>query len=210
MEITDRIGHKGVWNEIYDFNIHYDRELRLGFLSNKTKSLISLYWILKSKISLSTYFFSAKGTANPFGETDLKQVFDFNSQERTKDFFVRKSPTDWFLAFQSRSHEKLVFTIDQVRGNCSIHSINPDWGDYPASSVWPHPDGSISMHGAEYFWHIPNHARDQYYYKGNLTKLNQDVVFMLRCIYDTKYTSWKMDLPRRQFTPSRSGFQKQI
>ena len=31
MEITDRIGHKGVWNEIYDFNIHYDVELRLGF-----------------------------------------------------------------------------------------------------------------------------------------------------------------------------------
>ena len=31
MEITDRIGHKGVWNEIYDFNIHYDRELRIGF-----------------------------------------------------------------------------------------------------------------------------------------------------------------------------------
>ena len=91
MEITDRIGHKGVWNEIYDFNIHYDRELRLGFLSNKTKSLISLYRILKSKISLSTYFFSAKGTANPFGETDLKQVFDFNSQERTsKDFPCKK------------------------------------------------------------------------------------------------------------------------
>ena len=65
------------------------------------------------------------------------------------------------------SLEKLVFTIDQVRGNCSIHSINPESGDYPASSVWPHPDGSISMHGPEYFWHIPSHARDQYYYKGN-------------------------------------------
>ena len=87
MEITDRIGHKGVWNEIYDFNIHYDRELRHGFFVcyqikiNDFK--LYRYGILKSKISLSTYFFSAKGTANPFGETDLKQVFDFDSQERT-------------------------------------------------------------------------------------------------------------------------------
>ena len=37
----------------------------------------------KFEKSLSTYFFSAQGTANPFGETDLKQVFDFNSQEKT-------------------------------------------------------------------------------------------------------------------------------
>ena len=28
MEITDRIGHSGIGNEVYDFNIHYDRELR--------------------------------------------------------------------------------------------------------------------------------------------------------------------------------------
>ena len=92
---------------------------------------------------LSTYKFPSKGIpflVDYFGDTDLTQVTDFDSQ--------------------------LIFVMDELQGNCSIFSIDPDEWDYPASDIWVH-GGTASMRDPKWFWQIPN--PEAYWYKGETT-----------------------------------------
>ena len=62
MEITDRIGHTGIWNEIYDFNIHYDSELRLGFsISNNSNTWLDNQSEMKIRKKVFQHIFSPHG-----------------------------------------------------------------------------------------------------------------------------------------------------
>ena len=56
--------------------------------------------------------------------------------------------------------------MNKMWGNCSIYSIDPESGDYPASDVWYH-GGVVSMRDPEWFWHIPH--PEAYWYKGDVS-----------------------------------------
>lgn len=108
---------------IYNLNIHYNDDEKL-----------------------STYKFPSKGIpflVDYFGDTDLTQVTDFDSQ--------------------------LIFVMDELQGNCSIFSIDPAEWDYPASDIWVH-GGTASMRDPKWFWQIPN--PEAYWYKGETTTRN--------------------------------------